>query len=124
MSNLILFFKRRLFSRSLSIGTQSSMQGESARSVKGWHNIKETLIASVGSGSIPTIKVEDADFGRNHTLYMKHYHDGRDLQLEYAEHTLKHVKALWERDVVLETIVNGKKSILKLVGDSLKVERG
>lgn len=90
---------------------------------EGWHQIKETLIASVGSASIPIIKIEDADFGRNHTLYLKHYHDGRDLQLEYSEHTLKHVKALWERDVALETVVNGKKSILKIVGDSLKVER-
>ena len=69
------------------------------------------------------IKVEDADFGKQRTLYLKHYHDGRDLLLEYAEHTLKHVKALWERDVALETILNGKKSVVKIVGDSLKVER-
>ena len=88
-----------------------------------WQSVKETLVNSVGSASIPVIKVQDADFGRNHTLYLRHYHDGRDLQLEYAERTLKHVKALWEREVVLESVVNGKKSILKLVGDSLKVER-
>ena len=88
-----------------------------------WHQVKETLIANVGTGSVPIIKVEDGDFGSNRTLYLKHYHDGRDLQLEYAEHTLRHVKALWEREVVLETIVNGKKSILKIIGDSLKVER-
>ena len=88
-----------------------------------WHQVKETLIAGVGTGSIPIIKVEDADFGRQRTLYLKHHHDGRDLQLEYAEHTLKHVKALWERDVVLESSVNGKRSLLKIVGDSLKVER-
>ena len=88
-----------------------------------WRQVKETLIQSVGTGSIPVIKVEDADFGKNRTLYLKHYHDGRDLQLEYAEHTLKHTKALWERDVVLETYVNGKRSLLKLVGDALKVDR-
>lgn len=88
-----------------------------------WAGVKETLIQNVGTGSLPVIKVEDADFGRNRTLYLKHYHDGRDLLLEYAEHTLKHVKALWEKDVVLETSVNGKKSLLKVVGDSLKVER-
>jgi stage V sporulation protein R len=88
-----------------------------------WQSVKETLVQSVGTGSIPVIKVEDGDFGANRTLYLKHYHDGRDLQLEYAEHTLRHVKALWEREVVLETTVNGKKSILKIVGDSLKVER-
>lgn len=88
-----------------------------------WKSVKETLIQSVGAGSIPVIKIDDADFGKNRTLYLKHFHDNRDLQLEYAEHTLKHIKALWEHDVVLETIVNGKKSLLKIVGESLKVER-
>lgn len=88
-----------------------------------WEQVKETLIKNVGAGSIPIIKIEDADFGSQRTLYLKHYHDGRDLLLEYAEHTIKHVKALWEREVVLETSVNGKKSILKIVGESLKVER-
>lgn len=89
-----------------------------------WAQVKETLIQNVGAGSIPVIKIEDADFGKNRTLLLKHYHDGRDLQLEYAEHTLRHIKALWEREVVLESMVNGKRSILKLVGDSLKVDKG
>jgi stage V sporulation protein R len=88
-----------------------------------WKDLKETLIKGVGTGSIPVIKVDDADFGRNRTLYLKHYHDGRDLHLEYAEHTLKHVSRLWEREVVLETSINGKSSLLKIVGESLKIER-
>ncbi|MBX7138958.1 MAG: SpoVR family protein [Oligoflexia bacterium] len=88
-----------------------------------WAEVKETLIKNVGTGSIPVIKIEDADFGSQRTLYLRHYHDGRDLLLEYAEHTLKHAKALWEREVVLETVLNSKRSLLKLAGDSLKVER-
>ena len=88
-----------------------------------WQSVKDTLIQNVGAGFIPVIKVEDADFGKNRTLYLKHYHDGRDLHLEYAEHTLRHVASLWEREVVLETQVNGKNSLLKLSADSLKIER-
>jgi len=88
-----------------------------------WKELRDTMIKNVGTGSIPVIKVEDADFGKNRTLYLKHYHDGRDLQLDYAEHTLKHVARLWERDVVLETSINGKGSLLKLNGESLKIER-
>ncbi len=90
---------------------------------EGWESVKETLIKNTGTSSIPVIKITDADFGRNHTLHVLHFHDGRDLQLEYAEHTLRHLKALWERDVILETSINGKKSLLKLLGDSLKIER-
>lgn len=88
-----------------------------------WHDIKESLIANTGMGHFPVIKIDDADFGRNRTLYLKHSHDGRDLQLEYAEHTLKHVKALWQREVVLETTLSGKATLLKLDGDKVKQEK-
>ncbi len=79
---------------------------------EGWKQVKETLIKNVGAGSIPVIKVEDADFGHNRTLYLKHYHDGRDLQLEYAEKTMAFVHRLWGREVVLETTLQGKRSLL------------
>lgn len=88
-----------------------------------WEEIKRTLIQNVGAGSLPVIKVEDADFGKNRTLYLKHYHDGRDLHLEYAERTLKHIRALWGREVALETSINQKPSLLKFADDALKIER-
>lgn len=88
-----------------------------------WVDIKNSLLKSVGMGSIPIIYVEDCDHSGKRTLYLKHEHEGRDLQLEYAERTLEHVTALWGREVVLETIVNGRTSILRLVNDALKVER-
>lgn len=78
----------------------------------GWRAVKETLLKSVGTASIPVIKVEDADFGHNRTLHVVHYHDGRDLQLEYSEKTLAYLHRLWGRDVALETLVNGKKTLL------------
>ena len=79
---------------------------------EGWKEVKETLIKNVGTGSIPVIKVEDADFGHNRTLYLKHYHDGRDLHLEYAEKSLAYLYRLWGREVVLETVLQGKRSLL------------
>lgn len=78
----------------------------------GWRQVKDTLIRNVGTGSIPVIKVEDADFGQNRTLYLKHYHDGRDLQLEYAEKTLAYVGRLWGRECVLETSLQSKRTLL------------
>jgi len=78
----------------------------------GWRAVKETLLKNVGMGGIPTIKIEDADYGRNRVLYLKHYHDGRDLQLEYAEQTLAYLERLWGHETVLETTVNGANMIL------------
>lgn len=88
-----------------------------------WESVRETLIKNVGMGSIPVILISDADHGGRRTLYLQHEHDGRDLQLEFAEKTLMEMRFLWMSEVVLETIVNGRKSLLRLVGDSLKVER-
>ncbi|HUO05200.1 MAG TPA: SpoVR family protein [Candidatus Binataceae bacterium] len=80
--------------------------------IEGWRDVKETLIKAVGTNSIPVLKVEDADFGQNRTLYVKHYHDGRDLQLDYAEKSLSHLQRLWGREVVLESVLDGKRSLL------------
>ena len=78
----------------------------------GWRKVKETLIQSVGLGTVPVIKIEDADYNQNRSLYVKHSHDGRDLQLEYAEKSLSYLHRLWGREVVLETVVNGKRALL------------
>jgi stage V sporulation protein R len=78
----------------------------------GWKQVKETLIKNVGTGSIPVIRIEDADYSHNRTLYLNHYHDGRDLQLEYAEKTLAFVQRLWGHECLLETTLQGKRSLL------------
>jgi stage V sporulation protein R len=88
-----------------------------------WKDIKDTLIRNVGMGGIPIIAIEDADFGKQRILYLKHEHEERDLQLDYAEKTLNHISFLWGREAVLETNVNGRPSLLKIVDNALKVER-
>jgi stage V sporulation protein R len=87
-----------------------------------WQSIKDTLIQNVGTGTIPVIKVEDADYNNNRGLFLKHFHDGRDLQLEYAEKTLQYVRQLWGREVALETTLNEKKSLLCFSNDKLTIK--
>jgi stage V sporulation protein R len=78
----------------------------------GWQKIKETLIKNVGMGGVPVIKIEDSGYGDDRALYLKHDHDGRDLHLEYAERTLAYLFRLWGREVALETVVGGKRTLL------------
>jgi len=73
-----------------------------------WADVKRKLIAQVGAGNNPSIRITDADFNRRRELYLVHDHDGRDLHLGYAERTLQHLYTLWGRRVLLETQVNGK----------------
>jgi stage V sporulation protein R len=61
-----------------------------------------------GVSGLPYEMIENADYNRSHILYTKHAHDGRDLQLDYAERTLAHLYKLWRHEVALDTIINGK----------------
>ena len=87
-----------------------------------WREIKETLILNVGTGAVPAIKIEDADYNNNRVLFLRHHHDGRDLHLEYAEKTLQYLHQLWGREVVLETLVNEKKSLLSFADEKLTIK--
>ncbi|MEX2380834.1 MAG: SpoVR family protein [Opitutales bacterium] len=75
---------------------------------EGWKEVKATLIQNIGMGGVPVIKVEDAGYGRNSNLSLKHYHDGRDLHIENTERTLSYVYRLWGRPIILETVSKGK----------------
>ena len=93
-----------------------------------WRDVKETLIRSVGMGNVPVVTIEDADYNQNRVLFLVHDYDGRSLDLESAEKTLGYVERLWGREVVLQTVLNEKKSLLsvkngKLVVKGLRVSR-
>lgn len=89
---------------------------------QGWRDVKETLLKSIGTGSIPVIQVIDADYGHARTLLLRHVHDGRDLQLGYAEHTLGYVHRLWGHTVLMETTVNGKATHLAFGDNGFSVK--
>jgi len=89
----------------------------------GWEQIKQTLVGSVGMGSVPVIKVEDADFEGARTLLLTHSYDGRELDMENCEKTLAHAYRLWGRSVALRTVVAGKESLLAYDGDGLATRK-
>jgi len=88
-----------------------------------WRQIKETLIQNVGTGTIPVIKVEDADYNNNRALLLKHDHDSRDLQLEYAEKTLRYLYQLWGRGVAMETVLDGQRTLLNFVDGKFSIKK-
>jgi stage V sporulation protein R len=69
------------------------------------------------------IKVEDSDYKNSRTLLLKHDHDGRDLQLEYAEKTLQYVHQLWGHDVAMETVIDDNKTLLSFSDSKLAIKK-
>ena len=70
---------------------------------QGWKNIREDLIKQVGGNSIPNIAVDNVD--ESNVLCLIHEHDGRDLELDYADAVCHHISALWGDVVKLDTII-------------------
>jgi len=88
---------------------------------KEWEEVKVALLRSVGMGGVPVIRIIDADYGRSGTLSLRHEHEGRDLDLEYAQHTLAHAHRLWGRPVVLETSIEGRTRHLRYEQEGFQV---
>ena len=70
---------------------------------EGWKSVKENLIKQVAGNNIPMITVEHVDV--SNILCLKHDHDGRDLELEYAESVIEHITTLWGDVVKLDTVI-------------------
>jgi len=68
-----------------------------------WHNVRAALLKTVSGNMIPVIYVDNVD-GQN-MLVLKHEHDGRDLELDYADNCVRLMKELWNGPVKLMTIV-------------------
>jgi stage V sporulation protein R len=83
---------------------------------KNWEKVRDEIVRSLTHYSIPYIMVEDADYKRNRELYLKHYFDGDELDLKYAEKTMQYVYQLWGRSVHLETQIDGKPTLLTYDG--------
>lgn len=66
----------------------------------GWKEIRATLLSNVAGNGIPTIYVDEV---KKDTLILRHEHDGRDLELDYAENCVRNIKEIWGGPVKLLT---------------------
>lgn len=75
---------------------------------EGWMKVRDTIAVSAGVGGIPLIQVTDW-IQKDNTLLLEHIYDGRELELGYANETLKHLVDLWDSRVILNTVADGRK---------------
>ncbi len=82
-----------------------------------WQEVRDTMVDNMTNFGVPVIKVMDGDYGRRGELYLKHFHDGKDIDTDYTGKTLKAVYKLWGRPVHLETMVEGVATRLSFDGE-------
>ena len=78
---------------------------ENVSDEEGWTEIRNTLCSTCGMGMVPLIRVEDMS-PRDKTLTLQQVYDGRELNMDYAEETIKYISKLWGHTVVLNSRFN------------------
>ncbi|MBP8811514.1 MAG: SpoVR family protein [Kofleriaceae bacterium] len=81
--------------------------------------VKEQLLRSLTNRGQPFIYVEDGNHDNKSELFLRHRHDGVDLDLAQAKDTLRALARAWTRPVNLLTKVEGKGKLLRADGDQL-----
>lgn len=88
---------------------------------EGWKAVRDELAGSVGIGSIPLINPKTVEKGR---LIVEHCFDGRELELNYAQETLKYAAKLWGDTVELITKIDGQTKVIVCDEDQVIGTRG
>ena len=83
---------------------------------KKWERVRNHLVGNMTNFGFPYIEIMDGDYNGNHELYLKHRHEGVDLDMKYGRKTLEYVHRLWGRPVHLETILDGDSLVLHYDG--------
>ena len=94
------------------------LEGEELKVVEtDFEKIRDMIVGSMANFGNPYIVVDDGDYHRSRELYLKHVFEGQEIDIDYAEKTLRYVQYLWRRPVHLETVLNGKPVLLSFDGE-------
>ena len=83
---------------------------------RAFEKIKQRLLFSLTNFGKPWIFVKDGNFRNRGELLLWHQHNGLDLKTEPAKDTLANVQFIWSRPVHLETIIEGKPTLMTYDG--------
>ncbi len=85
--------------------------------------IKEKLLFRLTNFGQPFIYIEDANYNNRGELYLRHRHEGVDLQMNYARDTMRNLFKLWTRPIYVETIIDDRKRLLCFDGNDFNERR-
>ena len=77
-----------------------------------FQDIKRRLLFQLTNFGQPIIDVVDGNYENRGELYLLHRHEGIDLDIPFAEDTLKNLYTLWNRPVHIETQVEDRDRVL------------
>ncbi|HXH30216.1 MAG TPA: SpoVR family protein [Bacteriovoracaceae bacterium] len=82
--------------------------------------IKQKLLSQLTNFGQPIIEVEDGNYGNRKELLLHHVHYGVDLDVNFANETLRNLYSIWRRPVNLKTKYEEKEVIFNFDGKEFK----
>ncbi len=99
--------------------------GEYLISSRDFATVKAQILSMLSNHGQPRIRVSNGNHANRGELVLHHAHEGADLQVQWAEQTLKNLQAVWGRSVHLETTVEDTPVVLSHDGTEFtREERG
>jgi stage V sporulation protein R len=86
--------------------------GEYVIDSREFKKVKKGLLQMIATRGSPRVFVVDGNHANRGELRLAHQHQGQDIQLDWAQITLRNLAALWGRPVHLETLVDDKPTLL------------
>lgn len=84
--------------------------------------VKQKILQALTNFGQPRIAVVDANHGNRAELKLIHEHEGVDLDIAYAEATLRNLYAIWKRPVLIESKQGNQIKIYKFDGDKQSIQ--
>lgn len=97
--------------------------GEYVISSRDFHQVKQRLLFMLSNRGQPRVAVIDGNHANRGELVLAHTYEGMDIQLDWAEQTMRNLVRIWGRPVHMETMLEGKPHTLHHDGDTFKKER-
>ncbi|HKB37130.1 MAG TPA: SpoVR family protein [Gemmataceae bacterium] len=89
-----------------------------------FQKIKQRLLFSLTNFGKPWIYVVDGNYRNRGELLLVHQFNGVELRLDHAADTLANVQYIWGRPVHLQTLVDGKPTMLSFDGTDHAIKTG
>ena len=75
---------------------------------RSFQEIKQRLLFQLTNFGQPIIEVMDGNYENRGELYLEHRHEGIDLDIPYAQETLRNLFTIWTRPIHLKTYLKEK----------------
>jgi stage V sporulation protein R len=89
-----------------------------------FEKIKQRLLFGLTNFGKPWIFVVDGNYRNRGELLLRHQHTGVDLKLDHAADVLTNIQYIWSRPVNLQTVVDGKPTMLSFDGTEHSTKTG